>query len=78
MVCPVTFIFMNIYIKKKKLQGQFVEKTMNIAGEFSGKWIRNGFLKKETDGMLFAAQEQALRTNSGKAKLDKQPVSPQM
>ena len=26
--------------------------------------------------MLFAAQEQALRTNSIKAKIDKQPVSP--
>ena len=43
-----------------KLQGQFVEKTRNIAHEFSGKWIRNGFLKKETI----------------KAKIDKQPVSP--
>ena len=46
-----------------KLQGQFVEKTRNIAHEFSGKWIRNGFLKKETEGMLFAAQEQALTKN---------------
>ena len=26
----------------------------NIAHKFSGKWIRNGFLKKETEGMLFA------------------------
>ena len=33
-----------------KLQGQFVEKTRNIAHEFAGKWIRNGFLKKETEG----------------------------
>ena len=32
-------------------------------------------MKKETEGMLFAAQEQALRTNSIKAKIDKQPVS---
>ena len=59
-----------------KLQGQFVQKSKNIAHEFSGKWIRNGFLKKETEGMLFAAQEQALRTNAIKAKIDKQPVSP--
>ena len=57
-------------------QGQFVEKTRNIGHDFSGKWIRNGFLKKETDDMLFAAQEQALRTNSIKAKIDKQQVSP--
>ena len=31
------------------------------------------FLKKETDGMLLAAQEQALRVN---AKIDKQPILP--
>ena len=33
-------------------------------------------MKKETEGMLFAAQEQALRTNAIKANIDKQPVSP--
>ena len=50
-------------------------ETLNIVHEFSGKWIRNGFLKKETEGMLFAAQEQALTTNSIKEKIDKQAVS---
>ena len=55
-------------LHERNLQGQFVD-------EFSGKWIRNRFLKKETKGILFA-QEQALRTNSIKAKIDKQPVSP--
>ena len=33
-------------------------------------------MKKETEDMLFAAQEQALRTNSIKANIDKQSVSP--
>ena len=46
-----------------ELQRQFVEKTRNIAHKLSGKRIRNGFLKKETEGMLFAAQERLLRTN---------------
>ena len=59
-----------------KLQGQFVEKTRNMAHKFSGKWKRNGFLKKNTECMLFAAQEQALSTNANKANIDKQPVSP--
>ena len=58
------------------LQGQFVEKTRHKLHKFSGKWIRNGFLKKEMEGMLFAAQVQALRTNAITAKIDKQPVSP--
>ena len=50
-----------------KLQGQIVEKSRNIGHEFSGKWIKNGFLKIETEGMLFSPI---------KAKIDKQPVSP--
>ena len=50
------------------LQGKFVEKTTNITHRFSGKWRSNGLLKKDTEGILFAAQEQSLRTNSIKAK----------
>ena len=62
---------------KESYKKQVAEKTRNIAPQFSGKCIRNGFLKKETEGMLFATQQQALRTNSIKAKMiDKQPVSP--
>ena len=38
-----------------KLKVQFVEKIRNIQHQFSGKWIRNGFLKKETERMIFAA-----------------------
>ena len=53
-----------------KLQGPFVEKTRSYAHKFSEKWIRNGFLKKETEGLLFTAQEQALSTNSIKANID--------
>lgn len=36
-------------------------------------WIqlRNGFLKKETEGMMLAAQEQALRINFIKLNIDK-------
>ena len=59
-----------------KLQGLFVKKTRGIAHKFSGKWIRNRFLKKETERMLFETQEQALRTSSIKAKIYKQLVSP--
>ena len=49
---------------ERKLQAQFVEKIRNTAHKFSGKWIRNGILKKKTEGMLFSAQVQALRTNA--------------
>ena len=33
-------------------------------------------MNKEIEDMLFAAQEQTLRTNAIKAKINKQPVSP--
>ena len=38
--------------------------------------MRKGFSKKETEGMLLLAQEQALRTNSVKVKIDQQPDTP--
>ena len=39
-------------------------------------WLKNGKLKKETEGLIIAAQDQALRTNSIKNRIDKQQVSP--
>ena len=49
-------------LHKGKLQGQLVEKTRNIAHKLPGKWIRNGFLKKETDDMLFAAEQAPIQS----------------
>ena len=62
--------------KKTLHKGQFVDKTRNVAHKFSGKCIRNGILKKEMEGMLFAAQEHALRTDAIKAKIDKHQFLP--
>ena len=41
----------------------------------SWEWIRTGELKKETEGLIFAAQDQALRTNAVKARIENQNVS---
>ena len=58
--------------KEKALHGEFVRQTADVvAGEDSRRWLRNGFLKKETEGLILAAQEQALRTNSIKHSIDK-------
>ena len=43
-----------------------MRETADVAGEDSWRWLRNGFLKKETVGLILAAQKQALRTNSVK------------
>ena len=38
-------------------------------------WIRKGYLKKETESLIFAAQEQVLRTNWISKNIDGQEVS---
>ena len=59
----------------KPLHGQFFRGTEN-RDERSWEWLKRGKLKKETEGLLFVAQDQALRTNSVKSRIDKQDVSP--
>ena len=62
--------------KNKPLHGQFLRQTEEIRDDVTWDWLRNGDLKKETEGMITAAQDQALRTNAIKAKVEKQSLSP--
>ena len=62
--------------KEKALHGQFYRKTEEDRDESSWDWLKRGKLKKETEGMLMAAQDQALRTNAIKSRVDKADVSP--
>ena len=48
--------------KEKVLRRQFVRQT---------KGLRNGTLKRETESLIFVAQEQAFRTNVIKGRIDK-------
>ena len=61
--------------QKKKLHGQFWRNTAEIRDKKTWEWLKKGRLKKETEGMIMAAQDQALRTNSIKRIIDKQNVS---
>ena len=58
----------------KQLRGQFKRETEDLSG-VSWDWIRTGELKKETEGIIFAAQDQALRTKAVKARIENQNVS---
>ena len=58
----------------KQLHGQFERETVELSG-VSWNWIRTGELKKETEGLFFAVQDQALRTNAVKARIENQNVS---
>ena len=62
--------------KEKPLHGQYVRSTEEIRDYKSWNWLKRGTLKKETEGTLMAAQNQALRTNAIKSRIDKQDISP--
>jgi len=54
------------------LHEQFLRQTQQIADSKSWAWLTTGGLKKESEGFLMAAQDQALRTNAIKVKIDKE------
>ena len=51
--------------KEKALHGQYPKKVEEMEIQ-SWNWLRPGWLKKETKGLLLAAQDQALPTGSYK------------
>ena len=55
----------------KALHGQFLRQTEAVAGKETWAWLSRGGIKRETETLILAAQEQAIRTNQIKAKIDK-------
>ncbi|XP_063952186.1 uncharacterized protein LOC135153479 [Lytechinus pictus] len=62
--------------KEKVMHGQHLRQTEEFAGPESWQWLKRGRLKKETESMLVAAQDQAIRTNYRRAKVEKEHTSP--
>ena len=58
-------------LKRKKLYGQFFNQIEDVAGEEKCIWLRDGSIKRETESLIMAPQEKAIRTNVIKAKIDK-------
>ena len=61
--------------KETQLYGKSVRETKKLRSEETWHWIRKGYLKKETECLVFAAQEQVLRTNWIRKNIDDQEVS---
>ena len=57
--------------QEKALHGQYVKLIETTRKEQTYKWLRNGYLKKETEGLITAAQDQALATRWRKVKIEK-------
>ena len=47
---------------EKPLHGQYPRLVADTSHKNTYAWIKNGYMKKETHGMLTAAQDQALST----------------
>ena len=56
--------------EEKQLYGRF-KRLINISLDKPGTWPRKGNLKRETESLLMAAKNNAIRTNHIKARIDK-------
>jgi len=62
---------------EKRMHGQFARQLEGVADvEETWSWLHKQDLKKETEGLILAAQDQALRTNYIKFHIDHSATSP--
>ena len=57
--------------EEKKLNGRFKQLTSNISRVKTWTWQRKRNLKRETESLLIAAQNNTVRTNYVKVRIDK-------
>ena len=55
----------------KQLYGRFKRLINNISHQKTSTWLRKGNLERETESLLIAAQDNAIRTNHINARIDK-------
>ena len=55
--------------EEKALHGQYLRQTKEVRSDQCWAWLQNGDLKRETESLIVAAQNQGLRTNLVKAKI---------
>ena len=56
---------------EEQLYGHFKQQTSEISLEKTWTWWRKGNINRETESLLIAAQNNAMRTNYIKARVDK-------
>ena len=57
--------------EKKVLHGQYLRQTKEVRSDQCWTWLQNGDLKRETESLIVAAQNQSIRANVVKARIDK-------
>ena len=56
--------------EEKVLHGQYLRQT-KVRSDQCWAWLQNGDLKRDTENLIVAAQNQSIRTNLVKARIDK-------
>ena len=62
--------------QSKPMHGQFLRQTKDLSSNDTWQWLQRGELKKETEGMIMAAQDQALRTRYIQRAIDGTNIFP--
>ena len=57
--------------EEKVLHGQYLRQTKEVKSDQCWAWLQNGDLKRKTESLTVAAQNQSIRTNLVKARIDK-------
>ena len=57
--------------EEKVLHGQYMRQTKEVRSDQCWAWLQNGDLKRETESLIMAAQNQSIRANLVKVKIDK-------
>ena len=58
-------------MEEKVLHGQHLRHTEEVKSDQCWAWLQKGDLKRETGSLIMAAQNQSIRANLVKAKIDK-------
>ena len=56
--------------EEKVLHGQYLRQTEEVRSDQCWTWLQNEDLKRDTESLIVAAQNQSIRTNLVKAKID--------
>ena len=57
--------------EEKVPHGQYLRQTKEVRSDQCLAWLQNGDLKRQTESLIVAAQNQSIKTNLVKAKIDK-------
>ena len=57
--------------EEKVLHGQYLRQAKEVRSDQCWAWLQNGDLKRETESLIVAAQNQSIKTKLVKAKTDK-------